>query len=68
MVCVVHVHYNTHVCYSWCQDLSLEQALMHDDSVSGDEPLPLSPPAPQVRSTTPGGNADSMFKVHVQTD
>ena len=39
-----------------------------DDSISGDKLLSLSPLAPQVRSTKPGGNAASMFKVHVQID
>ena len=41
---------------------------LNDDSISGDEPHSLSPPAPRVSSTKPGGAAKSKFEVHVQID
>ena len=34
---------------------------LDDDSISSDEPLSLSPPAPEIRSTKPGGTAKSKF-------
>ena len=47
---------------------SKSKAGLDDDSISSDELLSLSPPAPQVRSTKRGGTTKSKFEVHVRID
>ena len=60
-ICIVHVHDMLFLVSG-----SKSGAGIDDDSISGDEPLSLSPPAPRVRSTKPGGTVMSKFEVHVQ--